>query len=147
MAGTNSGFNAATVRTALHLAMTMGAPTDVSKQVTFVFLEEDTYSPESPVDEDPYSWTQTPTTVTRAASTKIVPVAVEFATGAVTGDGMGEFDASRATLTILDTDWVQVSGADEVRIGGITYLIDAPGAMPIGLFDMTVWTLHLSARA
>lgn len=153
MAGSNSGFSATAFRTAIQFAMKMGQPANVSQQVTFVWLEEDAFAVEGP-DRDPYDWTDSPAGIVSPATTYVqVNCAVEFAQGAVSGDAMGGFDASHMTLTILDTDWAKVLAANAdaspsyVLYGEVTFDIDPPGAMPIGLFDVTVYQIHLSARA
>lgn len=138
-------FNAADFRTAIRGVMTMGAPNAVNEQVTFLFAEKATYAAEGPGPaQDPYDWSATPTTDI-AARTVMVPVAVEYAVGAVTAEGMGEFDFTRATLTLLDEDYAQVEGASQVLIGGNTFTIDPPGGVPFGLFDVTVYQIHCSA--
>jgi hypothetical protein len=151
MAGTNAAFDANAFRTAIRSAMLMGQPNDPADQVTFVWLEKDTFAAEGYGPEtDPYDWTATPTTVVPARQTIQVNCAVEFQPGNMDGEPMGPFDANRATLTLLDEDWALVSGpptADQVLIGGIVYVIDPPGGVPSGLFDVTVWQLRVSARA
>lgn len=143
--GTSSGFNATQFRDAIHFAMGMGAPPAVSEQVTFLVPGHDTYAVADPA-HDPYDWTSTPTSTVPAQSI-VVPVAVTFVGGNVEGDALGVFDASRVALTLLDVDWQQVSAATEVLVGGSHYVIDPPGAVPIGLFDVTVYELRASARS
>lgn len=100
------------------------------------------------LDNNPYSWTQTVTTITQAAKSLIVVnCAVQYANGGLEGEAMGEFDSSHVTLTLLDVDYTQTIGASRVTLGGYTYLIDAPGAIPSGLFDVTVWQYNCSALA
>lgn len=149
MAGSNAAFDANGFRDAIRQAMVMGQPNDPSDQVTFVWLEEETFAAEGPgtLAEDPYDWTSTPTSTVAARNVIQVNCAVEYQPGVIAGEPMGAFDASRATLTLLDEDWANVQGADQVLIGGITYVIDPPGGVPSGLFDVTVWQLRVSARA
>jgi hypothetical protein len=152
MGGTNASFSAADFRSAIQTAMLMGQPNDVADQTTFVWLEKDVFAAEGYGPEtDPYDWTATPTSETPAQHMVQVNCAVEFQPGTIDGEPMGAFDASRATLTLLDVDWAQVQAVgpdpDQVLIGGITYVIDPPGAVPSGLFDVTVWQLRVSARA
>jgi hypothetical protein len=152
MAGSNGSFDANAFRTAIREAMLMGQPNDPADQTTFVWLEKDVFAAEGPGPEtDPYDWTATPTSETPAHQTVQVNCAVEFQVGSVDGEPMGAFDASRATLTLLDEDWAQVQAVgpdpDQVLLGGITYVIEPPGAVPSGLFDVTVWQLRVSARA
>lgn len=152
MAGTNPNFDAAAFKTAIQTAMLMGQPNKVDQQVTFVWEETDTFSPEGP-DNDPYDWTQTATAVTSPATTFVqVNSGIEYAQGGIEGDAMGGFDASHITLTILDDDWADVLAANThgtpsyVLYGGVTFDIDPPGAIPTGLFNVTVYQIHLSAR-
>jgi hypothetical protein len=147
MAGADptGNFNSDQFRAAIQQAMVMGQPNSTSQQVTFVWLEQDTYSPQGP-DKDPYSWSQAPTAVTQASKTYVqVNCAVEMSVAPASGDSMGGFDPSHAVLTLLDVDYINVQGADQVLIGGHTYTIDPPGAVPFGLFDVTVFQLHCSA--
>jgi hypothetical protein len=60
---------------------------------------------------------------------------------------MGGFDASRATLTLLDEDYELVKGATEVLISGNTFVLEPPGWVASGLFDCTVWQARVAARA
>jgi hypothetical protein len=130
--------------------MVMGQPVEAQQQATFVWLERDVYASEGPGSgsNDPYSWTATPTEVVESAKQAVqVNCAVEFGFGAIAEEPMGAFDASRATLTLLDEDWALVEGADQVLLSGITYLIEPPGAVAFGLFDVTVYQLRVAARA
>jgi hypothetical protein len=149
MAGSNAAFDPDAFRSAIRLAMVMGQPVDPAEQTTFVWLEEDTFAAEGPGPEtDPYSWTATPTSTVAARRVIQVNCAVEFTRGtSLEGEAMGAFAPNSAVLTLLDEDWALVQDADEVLIGGNTYLIDAPGGTPSGLFDVTVWQLRVSARA
>ena len=143
MAGTDPNFDAAEFRDAIHSVMAMAAPTDVSLQVTFRWNEERTFATEDPAGL-PYDWTETPTTDTQHAAV-IVPVAVQFASGSATDEGMGSFDASQAVLTLLDVDYDAIKTADYVTIGGQDYDIEFV-APPVALFEVTVFTLHCRAR-
>jgi len=63
----------------------------------------------------------------------------------VDGTSVATFDNSQATLTLLDEDYVLIAGADTAVIGGNTYDVRLK-APPIGLFEVTVYTLELQAR-
>jgi hypothetical protein len=144
--GTPSGFNSADFRTAIRFAMNMGTPTDPAKQVTFLFPEVDVFAPHDPAAH-PYDWSSTPTAVTSPARQVTVLAAVSYGgPPLVEGTPMGQFDQEKLTLTLLDQDYALVVGATEVLVGGVHYVIDPPGAMPVGLFDVTVYTLHATAR-
>jgi hypothetical protein len=142
--GAIQGFDAAAFRTAIRAAMVMGAPLDTSQKTTFIFSDVSTYSPEDP-DNNPYDWTQTP--VTEVAERRvIVPAAVQYATAAVVGTTMGDFDATRAVITLLDVDYALVAGADLVLLGNTHYVLDPPGWIPLALFDVGVYQVHVTAR-
>jgi hypothetical protein len=149
MAGGNAAFSADEFRTAIREAMVMGQSNVPAEQTTFVWLEEDVFAAEGPGPEtDPYDWEATPTSTVARRQVVQVNCAVEFARDVtVEGQAMGGFTSNAATLTLLDEDFALVKGADEVLIGGNTYLIDAPGASPVGLFDVTVYQLHVSLRS
>lgn len=147
MAGLDStgAFNADTVRTALRAAMTMGQPSDVSKQVTFRWPTQRTTA--GPIDPSgiPYNLSQVPLTDITHPDT-IVPAAVRHVPGIVNDNPVGEFDPAYAVLTLVDLDYQQVVGATQVLIGGIVYDINFV-APPIGLFDFTAYEIHCRASS
>lgn len=146
MAGTDltGAFNSADFRAAIRSTMTMGAAVDPTQQVIFIFSEQATYNPEDP-DANPYDWKQGP--VTDIAERELtVPAAVQYATSTIVGTTIGDFDATRAVLTLLDVDWALVKSADQVKIGGAHYVLDPPGWIPLALFDVGVYQIHCSAR-
>lgn len=143
MAGVDAGFDAAAFRTAIRTAMTMGLPTDTSQQITFVFLETDTYAAED-TNHDPYGWSSSPITEV-AERTVQVPAAVEWGIGTLSDTAAGQFDTSKVTVTLLDVDYALVAGCKEVRINNTRFEIDVWGP-PLGLFDVTVYQAHLSAK-
>lgn len=149
MAGTtdprSSAFNAATFRDAIRFAMDMGLPEATADRATFKWTPVKTY-PNPDGGGRPYNLTSTPTSTTTHADVQI-PVAWEFVARQAqeTNTSMGEFDASRIVMTILDDDYSKVVGADTVVLGGNTYTIDFV-APPMGLFSVTVFELYLSAR-
>lgn len=146
MAGSDPNFDAGAFRTAIRAAMLMGAPLDPSSQVTFIFDEQATYNPEDP-DHNPYDYSSSATPVTDVARRTVqVPSAVQFATAVVEGTPMGDFDATRAVLTLLDVDYALVANSSEVLIGNTHYVFDPPGWIPLGLFDVGVFQVHCSAR-
>lgn len=145
--GTASGFSSGDFRTAIRFAMNMGAPTDPTLQVIFLFPEVDVFTPQDP-SAHPYDWSSAvPTRVVSAPRQVTVPAAVSYGgPPLVEGTPVGQFDQEKITLTLLDQDYALVRGATEVLIGGVHYIIDPPGAMPQGLFDVTVYTMHCTAR-
>lgn len=145
MAGTDPRFPAQRFRDAIRFAMHMGLPNAVQERITFRWTTQKTFSTHDPAGR-PYNWGSTPATTTSHADV-LIDCAVEFtARPAGTRDtALGEFDTSRAVVTILDEDIDSVSGADTAIIGGNEYeiLFTAP---PMGLFEVTVYQLYLQAR-
>lgn len=140
-----SGFNADAFRTAIRNTMVMGLPNATLEKPTFRWNTERTYAIEDPQD-NPYSWDAAPVTVTAHADVQ-VPVAVEFAARPAGSQdtSIGQFDATRVTLTVLDVDYALIEGADIVLLGGNTYDIQFVGP-PIGLFEVTVYSIYAEAR-
>lgn len=145
MAGSNPAFSAAQFRTAIIDAMNMGLPSDVSERATFRWHKQQTFSKIDPSGQ-PYDLTASPVTDTTPDDVQI-PCAVEFSARPAGSmeTSIGEFDTSRAIITILDEHYPSVEGADEVILGGNTYDIQFVGP-PIGLFEVTVYQLFALAR-
>lgn len=145
MAGTNSKFPTQKFKDAIYFAMAMGKPDDPLKQVIFKWLPEKTYVRTDPAGR-PYSFDATPTT-TITHDDITVPLAVEFsARPAGSRDTpIGQFDTSRAILTMFEEDYELVKTADYCVIDGNTYDInfDAP---QINLFDAGIVSVHCEAR-
>jgi hypothetical protein len=122
----------------------MGLPNASSEQATFRWNAASTYEAED-VAHNPFDWTDTPTTEITHPDVQI-PVAVEFsARPAGSLDTVqGQFDNARCVITILDTDYESVTGADEVLLGGNSYTIDFWGP-PLGLFDVTIYQVYATA--
>ena len=147
MAGTTdpraAAFNADAFRDAIRFSMTLGLPQAEQLRATFRWSAVKNYQIEDP-EGLPYNFNSTPTEVVDTPDDVQVPVAVEFAEGSMEGNSVGEFISSKAILTILDIDYSLVEGADTVLLGGGKYKIDFV-APPIGLFDVTIWQLYLTA--
>lgn len=136
-------------------AMQMGMPEDPAEQLTWVWDREVTFSPDDPAG-NPYDWTSVPVTDVPGnpalgdpgppgPQTKIVPYALEFAPGSGdTATTLGQFDTSKATVTLMDVDHVQVQTADYAILGDTRYRIrfDSPAQ---GLFGVTVHQVFLEA--
>ena len=142
MAGSNAAFNAAAFRRAIRDTMVMGLPNTTAEKPTFKWTMVRDYLVDDPADK-PYDWTATPT-VTETHVDVQVPCAVEFAAKGSGSNAIGEFDTSRVILTLLDEDYDEVRGADQVIIGGNTYGVDFVGP-PMGLFEVTVYQVYCSA--
>lgn len=144
MAGSQAGFSASAFRDAVHFAMNMGAPVDVKERVTFRWRAGKTFSVADGSNR-PYDFSHRPVAVDAKADVQ-VPAAVQFqrsASAGADGGGAGLFNVNRAVLTLLDEDYVQVEGADQVLIGSDVYVIDF--VLPQGLFDVTVYEVHCRA--
>lgn len=125
--------------------MNMGLPNATVERATFKWETVRTYTTADPAG-NPYDYTATPAATVTHADVSI-PVAVEFsARPAGSRDtSVGQFDASRAVITVLDEDYEQVEGADIVMLGENTYEIEFVGP-PLGLFDVTIYQIYADAR-
>lgn len=155
MAGTNAQFDAQAFREAIGFAMTMGLPEDPSERATFHFRPTVEYwttdatptqvinprldASGNPLDPNIRVRRINPTPVR-------IPVAVEFDTAAVDERPVGAFKPTKATITILDEHWSDVSTAVEVELGGDRYVISYSHP-PMGLFNVTIYTIECFARA
>lgn len=140
----SAGFDAARFRTAISNTMLMGLPESTAERATFRWTTEKTYSVADAAGQ-PFDWTAAPATTTSHVDVQ-VPVAVEFS-GNVRGSAdtvIGQFDVPKAIITILDTDYPSVEGADQVILGGNTYVVDFV-APPIGLFGVTIYQIFTHA--
>jgi hypothetical protein len=139
-----SGFNAAQFRDAIKFAMNMGLPNTVSERATFRWTPDYTYSTSDP-GGTPYDLESTPT-ATDAPEDVQIDCAVEFVSkaNASGGTALGPFDVTRAVITILDTDYSSVAGADQVLLGENTYKVDFV-APPMGLFEVTIYQVYCTA--
>jgi hypothetical protein len=150
-----AGFNEPAFRDAILNTMLMGIPEDPKERLTFWWRRDRTYSPDDAAG-NPYDWTEAPVTDV-AGNPKLpdkgaeqslqVPYALEFSARPAGSSNtvFGEIDASRAIVTMMESDFTKVQSADYATIGDSRYRIqfDAP---PIGLFGVTVWTLYLEAE-
>lgn len=145
MAGTDARFNATQFREAIQFAMNMGAPTETADQVTFVWNVKDDYASEDNTGS-PWDWTATPTQDNSVDNVTLTNVAVEYFSGLgdLNARAAGQFDNPTAVVTILDEDYTSVVGANEVLLGGNTYVINY--VTQVGLFDVDVYQIHCTAR-
>lgn len=139
-----SDFNATEFRDAITQTMLMGMPEEMSERATFVWTVQRTYDIADPAG-DPYDFTATPTT-TVAPPEMVVPCAVEISTRGSLMDGtaMGEFNHQKLTITVLDTHYEDVSGADMVRFGDALYNIDFWKPV-MGLFTVSIYQAACTA--
>lgn len=145
MAGSDPRFNPARFRDAMHFVFQMAAPEATNERVTFRWNTERTFAAADPAG-DPYFWDSVPLTQTTHADTQVDCV-VEFAArpAGSRDSAIGQFDTSRAVITMLDDDYPDIVGADEVIINGNSYDIQFVGPA-IGLFEVTLYQLFCEAR-
>lgn len=145
MAGTDPRFSATRFRDAIHFVMQMAAPQAISERATFRWNTERTYTSADPAGR-PYSWDAAAASTTTHPDVQIDCV-VEFAArpAGSRDTPIGEFDTSRANITVLDDDIAAIAGADEVILNGNTYDILFIGPAQ-GLFDVTLYTIYAEAR-
>jgi len=138
-------FNEAAFRDGILFAMNMGTPKEVEERVTFVWEAKKDYLAEDGKGV-PFKLDDAGTLVTPERTAQI-PLALEFINRSTLsgGTGLEAFDTPRVVLTVMDTEFPQIQGADYMIIDGDHYDIkfEAP---PVGLFNVTVHTIHGHAR-
>lgn len=151
MAGTNAAFSPSEFRTSIRSTMEMGMPTTVSERLTWRWNRVRTYAPQDPA-ANPYEWdqatvTDVPGNTAEADGSLVVTYALEFAARQSRGEdtAFGQFDTTRAVVTLLDEEYALVSTADYATINDSVYEIDFSGP-PLGLFEVTVYQVYLTAR-
>ena len=138
-----SGFDATKFRDGIKFAMSMGLPENSSERVTFRWKTTYSFGIED-TSGNPYDFTSVPEQ-TFSKDDVLVVAAVEFIpVSKPEGTSMGQFESPEAIITVLDEEYVLVSDADEVLLGGNTYKITYT-APPIGLFGVTVYQIHAIA--
>lgn len=143
--GFGAEFNADEFRSAIRATMTMGLPNKVEERATFRWIVRKDWAQEDSGGV-PFDLTSTPTRVEEHPDVQI-PIAWAFSARPAqsVSTEMGEFDLGRVEMTILDVDYELVRGAELVVLGGNIYEI-AFVAPPVGLFDVTVYTVYANAR-
>lgn len=139
-----SSFDSDGFREAIRNTMLMGMPNASSERVTFRWTDRKTFSKHD-ASGRPLNWYATP--VSNITNPDVeVPVAIEYSARASQAGNttVGNFNNPRAVLTLLDVDFALVEGADKVIIDGSEYTVDFVEP-PVGLFDVTVYTVHISA--
>lgn len=151
----SGGFDEAGFRTAITNTMLMGIPEDPNERLTFYWRRDQVFSPDDPAG-NPYDWTEPPV-IDQPGNPNLpdkggdqwlqVPYALEFSARPAGSSNtvFGEIDASRAIVTMLESDYEKIRTSDYAVIGDSHYRIqfDAP---PVGLFGVTVWTVYLEAE-
>lgn len=137
-----TGFDADGFRTNIRNTMIMGLPVPDNLKPTFYFRTTYSYPEDTVLDPegkpiDP----RVQATATPASPPVQVPCAVEFSPDTTNNEGpVGTFWSDRAMLTVLDTEYTQISNAVEVDLNGKRYLIQQMTA--VGLGPVTVYQLQ-----
>lgn len=150
MAGTDSRFNSAAFRDAIHFAMSMAKPNATGDQLVFKWSDRNTFTREGP-PAAPFDWTDTPATShTYGPVTVAAAYELKYSGGESTGTPLGTFDQPMLVVTLLDDDYPDIFDDEAVRADQIELpdrstfevLFEAP---PIALFDVTVHTIYAKA--
>ena len=149
MAEPSPDFNASEFRGVIKQTMRMGMPADSEEQLVWHINRVQTFSPQDPAIK-PYDWSAPPVVdqpgdPDHPEGLVSVDYALEFAASGGGESEVGRFDQSRLEVTVLDMDYEQIKNADYAMIGRVYYEINFV-APPIGLFDVTVYTIFLRAR-
>ncbi len=153
MAGSDSRFDAAKVRSALHFAMSMAFPGDTSKQITWLWKPSRTFNKTADSGGQPFDWTAAdiktevdiePMTVLCALNFKL-----DNSPARVGGTALGIMNVASGTVTMLDVDHdalVAHGGRfpDQAKWDDGIYNVQIT-APPYALFDMTVWDVYIQA--
>ena len=149
MAGTDPGFDADAFRDAIRFAMSMGAPEDTTKRVTFRWTEQKSYT-RADSGGKPWNFNEVPV-ATEEYDDVQVDCAVEFGArpASIRDTTIGQFDPSLVTVTVLDEQYEEIMANDVmpdlIVIDGNEYEISFLEP-PIGLFEVTVYRFVAEAR-
>lgn len=138
------GFNANAFRQAITSAMEMGLPEDEAERITFRWKTTRTFSGNA-ADRSgvPFDLNAAPVSVDEVPDVQI-PATSEITRIAPDGTAIGSFDHPYVLITVLDTHYQQVLGANQVILGGDVYKIDFV-APPFGLGEVTIYQLYATA--
>lgn len=151
MAGTHPAFNATEFVAGIKLAMGMGQPQNPAEVLRWHWRPDKEQGPGTDLSGNPYDWTAplTPGTPGNPGDPDdegvVVDYALEYGTVGSAEAPMGQIDTTKATVTLLDVDYEKVKTADHCTVDGSWYDIDF-SLPPQGLFNVTVYTVQLSAR-
>jgi hypothetical protein len=140
--GFGEGFPSTVFRNNIKNVMRMGAPSAVEQRVTFRWPSKKTFVGKTDPSGRPYDLASATSSVVQKEDVQI-DCAVEILDRNPTGTPIGEFNNPRATITVLDVDYETIKGSTIVLIGGNTYNVNY--VEPVGLFDVTIYTLHCQA--
>lgn len=129
--------------------MQMGAPNNIADRATFRWVAAKTYATPDPAGK-PYNWHTPPAAIAAIADLQLTCSVETPGAAREEGTPLGEFDASKAIVTLLDTEYDQLIAhggrkPDQVLVGGTTYIVDYEGD-PQGLFDVDMHQLHCTAQ-
>lgn len=145
--GISHGFDATTFKNAIHFAMQMGTPPDEAKRATFIKKNNTmTYEKDGdPVlnprlDRDGLPLDPEIVIIKGTDTEIMVDCAIEIDRADADELPVGSFRPIKAVVTLLDEDYAQVVGSQELRYNGDRY---AYGYEPegLGLFDVGVNTM------
>lgn len=152
MAGTDPRFNSTTFRDAIHFAMNMGKPEQTRDEVIWMWTPTNTFANTDPGGA-PLVWTE-PILTQDAHAPVTITCAYEFTPSGLSaqrlgGTSEGVFDTGTLAVTVMDVDFVLLFNdedvlADTAVIGDDVYKTMYVGP-PVGLFDVTVYTIYLQA--
>lgn len=135
-----SGFDGASVRSALRLAMQVGLPTNDADLPTF-YMPTSVGSTTEPVDTQGRPFDPTYKAPRSTPPSVRVPCAIEYKDAAGHEEVPGSIAASRVVLTLLDEDYQQVKGFAFVVIGGDKYFYRHTET-PLGMVSVGVYRVH-----
>lgn len=138
------GFDASEVRAGLHLAMTIGLPTDIAEQPTFVFPAKtvDT-GDDRDAEGTPMDYRLRRTKVGQD-STYQVPCAIEYVDGDGKVAGFGIVSPSKLILNLLDEDYRIIKGFSYCVVAGNRYFYRRTEP-PIGLVSIALYRVHVQS--
>lgn len=131
-------------RSAILSTMVMGTPNRTEEKAQFFWETNKEYQIQDRKNR-PYSLTAATPVEDNTPDPVFATIAVEYIQRNPSGTALGEFDKARAVLTILDTEYANVEGADWVKLGGDEY--DINYVVVEALFDVDVFTVHCTARS
>jgi hypothetical protein len=139
-----AGFDPDEFRQAITSAMEMGLPNDEAERITFRWKTTKTFSGNA-ADRSgiPFDLNAAPVSVDETPDVRI-PATSEITRIAPDGTAIGTFDHPYVLITVLDTHYEKIRGANMVILGGDDYKIDFV-APPFGLGPVTVYQIYATA--
>lgn len=151
MAGTSPDFNADEFRTNIRAVFDIFAPVDTDEQAMFYFPNRLVYGVGTDADDVPFDRTALPVSQQPVAPLRL-PCAVEYFDAAGNLTDFGVMVPSRATITLLDTDYHQIDGTvagtmhfSYVMLRGEKFVYRST-EYPDAIFDAGLYTVHVYAE-